>query len=227
MGFWEIESGTNCSILEFNDLGQILGRINNHIMIWDHGKKTNLTSLFLSQFPGNWGTLRASNLNNLGCVAFSVFDHNLSKCKFFIWDGNFKPICLNKEISELNDEDNFVRFLDDENNMILDLHLSRTEKRYFINPHRNFFIPCAGCESIRNGLPISINCLPSKFKKDRQGNFYFQKGIEIRRLIQEKPPYYISNIRIGDQNSKGYVVGSVDTLYGSHAFLAIPELDKD
>lgn len=228
LGFWEIESG-NCSIIGFNDKGQILGRLNNQIIIWDHGKKTDLKSLFLNEVPGDWGMIHTPHLNNLGHVAFSVFDYTLGKCKFFIWDGNFIPISLNKEIGELVDEDDCIRFLDDNDNLILDLHLSRTKKRYFISPYSDFFIPCSECESIKNGIPLSLDCLPSKLKKDRQGNFYFQKGITIKNLLKEKSPYYhiTDNTKILDQNSKGYVVGYVDTLYGQHAFLAIPEFEKD
>ncbi|MGA8165546.1 MAG: hypothetical protein WB791_11115 [Waddliaceae bacterium] len=49
-------------------------------------------------------------------------------------------------------------------------------------------------------------------------------------LVEEEPFYDVGNqssTRIYDQNSKGYVVGQIDTLYpGFHAFLAIPENTK-
>lgn len=81
---------------------------------------------------------------------------------------------------------------------------------------------------IKNALPVQQDYLPGKLKKDIDGNLYYGPGINIKRLLSvyaEDPYYNISgdSIRINDQNSKGYVVGRIDTLYGYHAFLAIPQ----
>ncbi len=225
LGFWEIASSEDedIGILGFNDKGQILGRTSNQIFLWDHGKTINLTDLIKNQFPGNW-QLGNALLNNLGHMIFSVYDINLGISRSFLWDGSFKLITLKKW--EGTSIIIFLDAFDDNDNMIIN--------GIFISPSKNIFVHFGPHYliknySIRNGLPIDLACLPSKLKKDRQGNLYFSKGIEIKKLLKEEFPYYdISHTtEVWDQNSKGCVVGSIDTLYGRHAFLAIPEIEKD
>ena len=87
LGFWEIESGiTNCFIYGFNDKGQILGVLNGQIILWDHGKKINLSSLFYSQIPGEWSSLHSPRLNNFGHVALLAYDQKLEQNRLFIWN---------------------------------------------------------------------------------------------------------------------------------------------
>ncbi len=135
-----------------------------------------------------------------------------------------------------------VNSLDDAGNMIISLYprsggnyfgRAGKEKHYFIGPSRNI-VPCQVLfDLIRYGLPIAKGCLPGKLKKDKDGILYFARGIEIKKLLKEEFPYYnISNYstHVWDQNSKGYVVGSIDTIdtiYGFHAFLAVPDWSKN
>lgn len=80
---------------------------------------------------------------------------------------------------------------------------------------------------IRNSSPQLVFSLPSIFKKQLDGIFYYTPRAEIRKLIKPSYPYWFQDersVRIHDQNSKGYVVGDSDTIYlqKRHAFLAVP-----
>lgn len=229
-GFWEIESSKDgIRLVAFNDNGQILGNIGHQMIIWDHGKKINLTNLFHEQVSGKWTSCQAVSLNNRGHVVITANkqrenpqDQNTGT-KSFIWkDGSFSMIM--PEIGWGTDV--AVRCMDDDENMIVSLD---GERQYFVNQSKYMFIPCQGCDRIRNGVPISQGCLPGKLKKDRHGNLYFSKGVQIKNLLIRETPYNscILLTMIADQNSNGYVVGLNDTLYGMHAFLAIPDTAKD
>lgn len=232
-GYWEIESlgvlnedgeSVTCSLLDFNDKGQILGILNGQIILWDHGKKIDLSALFCKQISGQWTSFLNPCLNNLGHIAFTVFDQKIKQYRAFFWDGSFKPIVLNgKEIHEsTGNRIQTIKFLDDECNIIINLTTPNYQgTTYYLRQADDFFVPCNGCKCIKNSFPLSIDCLPSKLKQDRHGNFYFLQGIEIEKIL--RTINRIPEIYINDQNSEGHVVGSMDTLYGWHAFLAIPE----
>jgi hypothetical protein len=231
-GFWEIESlnenSGNLSIYGFNDKGQILGSKNNQqLLLWDHGKIINILEILKKQVPGNWGHFGSASLNNQGYVAFSVYEKDLKKYISFFWNGSFKLITLNKEMSiNIN-----ICSLDDDDNMILSVYPlgGNGNIYYFMSASNNISVPCQLCDSIRNGFPVAKNCLPGTLKNDRQGNLYYSQGIQIKKLLEGGIPFYdISHTAsIIDQNSKKYAAGSVDTLYGHHAFLAIPEFEKN
>jgi hypothetical protein len=235
-GFLELESSKNrIDSVEFNDKRQILCNIQEQMILLDHGKKIDLTNLFHEQIPGKWSSFRSVSLNNHGHVAFNVYKDNETKQdqnigeKSFIWkDGSFSMI-----LPEIGWETSVqIQYMDDNGNMIVNLSPKRggVHGQYFVNQSKNIFIPCQGCEKIRNGVPISRECLPGSLKKDRQGNLYFYRGVQIGKLLKEELPYYniSETAEIIDQNSSGYVVGSVDTMYpGRHAFLAIPKASKN
>jgi hypothetical protein len=223
MGFWDIESFKDTIfIMGFNDELQILIQ-SQDIYLLDHGKRINLTIHFREQYPGNWSSFRAVSLNNKGQVAFNVCktENNISYQRAFLWkDGTFQMIMPEKggNISLVG--------IDDFENMIVDITNSDSGFGgcYFVNPSKNIIAHCDGTH-IRNGMPINLNCLPDSLKKDNEGKLYFTRGIPIKKLIKEESPYFnvANSIDVWDQNSKGYVVGSIDTIYsGSHAFLAIP-----
>lgn len=216
-GFWEIESSKDeIDLVGFNDNGQVLGNVNSQIILWDHGKKINLTSLFHEQIHGKWNSFSAVSLNNHGHVAIRAYkiaenqqDKNIGT-KSFIWkDGLFSMI-----LPEIGWEtDVSVHCMDDDENMIVylshkrGLSHSQYNGQYFVNQSKCMFVPCSGCERLRNGVPLAIHCLPGTLKKDRHGNLYFSKGVQIRKLLKEEFPYYnIFETGIMDQNSNGYVV---------------------
>lgn len=238
LGFWEVESSKeNIQIVAFNAIGQILGNVGNQMFIWDHGKKTNLTALFREQVPGNWSSFQATSLNNHGHVAFSAYKSNTTGQqdgqdtwgeKSFLWkDGLFKIIMPEKNWGDSIS----VMCMDDDENMIVNTYSQSggAWSQHFISKSNNISAACQGCDIIRNGLPIARDCLPGKLKKDNYGKLYFSKGVQIKKLFDDEFPYYnIPNTtEIYDQNSKGYVVGGIDTMFqGCHAFLAIPETQK-
>lgn len=234
-GFWEIESSKDgINLTAFNDKGQILGMVGHQIILWDHGKKINLTSQFQEQIPGKWYSFKSVSLNNHGHVVFTAYKQNENQqdqnygTKSFIWkDGSFTMIM--PEIGWGNDVQ--VCCMDDEENMIVSLYSQHndTDSQYFVNQSKYMFVPCPECHGIRNGVPISTECLPGKLKKDRHGNLYFSRGIQIKKLLNRESPYNSDLLFkiISDQNSSGYVVGTIDTMYGMHAFLAIPETEKN
>ncbi len=240
-GLWELESSKkDIDIVAFNDRGQVLGNVEDQIYLWDHGKKINLSAFFREHVPGNWTSLRAVDLNNHGHVAFNVYKSNSTQYdpgfRSFLWKGGpFEALIPEDEWETLVrvkcvDKAVNVVCMDDNGNMILTLFSagngSYGHLQYFISPSSNIYASCQGCDLIRNGFPIARYCLPAKQKKDRQGKFYFTQGVEIKKLFKEEFPYYniSSTADVRDQNSKGYVIGTIGTMYsGHHAFLAIPE----
>jgi|GEM_PF-3060296 len=238
-GFWELKhlsGGREFENLSINDNGQILGTLNpggrsSRIILFDDGKKIDLTNLFYEQFPGKWGSLQAVSLNNHGHVIFNAYkeqkspgDQNTGH-KAFIWkNGIFSMI-----MPEISFETSMqCECIDDNGNMIVSCFPKRggENRLFFVNEEKKEFFPCHWCEKIINNQPISVRCLPGEMKKDRKGNPYFSNGIEIKKLLQEELPYY--NVRnsaeIRDQNSSGYVIGLAETMYSrGHAFLAVPD----
>lgn len=232
-GFWELESSKDhIQLIDFNDNGQVLGFIreqgDNQIIIWDHGKKINLTALFQQEIPGKWNDFKAFSLNNKGHVAISAYrlpknqqDKNKGS-RLFIWkEESFSEIKICLDVNS-NSYSVYSAYLDDDENVIINLG---GNTNYFVNQSKLICIPCSGCNRILNGIPIAVDCLPSNLKRDRYQNYYFFEGIQIKKLFKEEMPYFnvTDYTYISDQNSKGYVVGSIDTLYGRHAFLAIPD----
>ena len=104
---------------------------------------------------------------------------------------------------------------------------------YFLNIEEEIKIPISTSGinynriSLRNNSPISLNCLPFSLKTDINNKPYYSPGLWILKLLPDNYPYFdVRNdryTRINDQNSKGAVVGRINTYYpGFHAFLAIP-----
>lgn len=209
-------------ISSFNDKGQILGSIDGQAFLWDHGKKTNLTLLFHEKITGSWSSIYATAMNNHGHIAFSAYQ---SCYRSFLWMDDCFNTILPESLSEISI---VVDYLDDLGNMIVSTFPPKRGcfASYFIDSSKNVFAACQGCESIRNALPVAKGCLPGQLKWDDLDKPYFSRGFQIKDLIEEQGSYYSisSSINIHDQNSKGYVVGTIgkDNL-GSHAFMAIPE----
>ena len=243
-GFRELESwkesedigpGDIIEITALNDKGQVLGRLDDQIFLWNQGKKTNLTALFQQQVAGKWQSFMVHGLNNHGHVACSAYSIDKTKdgdtigAKSFIWNTCLftmiaPELCWNRWTE--------VMSIDDSGNMILRTWPSKggSHSILFISKSGNIN-PCSDrCNRIRNEFPIALNCLPGISKKDRNGNFYFTNGVEIKKLFKEEHPYYnvANSTEITDQNSKGHVVGSIGTIHsGWHAFLAIPEISEE
>jgi len=234
-GFWELEVSTDIiQITGFNDRGEILGKVENQLFLWDHGRKTNLTALFHEQVPGRWQDFEPVSLNNRGHVAFNTYkskvtEHDTYGARSFIWkDGIFKMI-LSEKSWETSTR---VQCIDDFENIIVNLYPSGggAFSQFFISPSKNILVPCQGCDLIRNGFPIARDCLPGKLKKNSQEKSYFSRGVQIKKLFNENFPYYNipNSTEVHDQNSRGYVVGQIDTMFsGRHAFLAIPEKQNE
>jgi hypothetical protein len=231
-GLWELESSTNqIYVTAFNDKGQVLGSIGDKMFLWDHGKKTNLTVLFQKQVPGNWNSISTVALNNHGHVAFNAYESKVAepRRRCFLW----KDDCFKMILPEITLEDEVnAMCLDDDGNMIVYTYPRKggSHSFFFISESRNIFASCPGCELIRNGLPIVRDRLNGQLKKDVKGRLYFSNGLQIKKMFKEEYPYYnISNSTdICDQNSRGYVVGTIDTMFpGRHAFLAIPEIERE
>lgn len=232
--------GYSIGIKAFNDKGQILGHYyddrNNETatIFWNKGKVLNLTTLFREEVPGNWDWISGKSLNNHGEVVISAQRKILSinergACtsitKSYLWkDGVFTMIMPEKgseidvNVSCIDDNRNMIAYIGDVGNV-------------FINPSKGVTAALFGHSGqclIKNGLPIEKGCLPGKIKKNVDGNLYFGPGIGIKKIIKEEAPY--CNIKgpktkINDQNSNGFVVGKMETVYGGygyHAFLAIP-----
>lgn len=234
LGFWELESSKNqINGIHLNDKGQVLGQLEGQIFFWDHGKKINITDLFRAQVEGKWSQFNSCALNNFGRIVFSAYKdkvngENAWGHKSFLWkDGTFEMILpeMGWEISVK------VIAIDDDDNMIVNLDYSRRSyygNRYFLSNSRNIFAFCDACDTLRNGLPIEIERLPGRMKEDKEGKPYFARGLEIKKLFKDEFPYYdvSGSTWVQDQNSKGYVVGRIGTMYPGgyqHAFLAIPE----
>lgn len=237
-GFWDFESSNECiTISAFNDNGQVLGCLGDQMYYWNYGKKVNLTTLFQSQLP-RMRNFQPIALNNRGDIVFNAYDttapHSTLRNRAFLWkDNTLKPVIDENEWKSIINIDCVehginINSMDDRGNMILTLY-SRLSGGFghincFYNPSEHVFCHTEGMSILRNGLPIERGYTSSRQKKDLKGRSYFSKGIPIRFLIREELPYLnvSNNCEVIDQNSKGYVIGTVQTLYGEHAFLATP-----
>lgn len=234
-GFWELESSTeNIRLAAINDNGKILGTLNTNghskIILWDHGTRIDLTKLFHEQIPGKWTSLQAVSLNNHGHVIFNAYkqaenpnDQNTGS-RAFIWKEGMFSMILSKICFETSMN---CECLDNNGNMIVSCYPKNggVNELFFVNEKEQVFIPCQRCDKIRNNQPTSAECLPGKMKTDKNGNSYFPRGVEIKKLLQEELPYYNvkNSAEFTDQNSCGYVIGTAETLYSQrHAFLAFP-----
>ncbi len=236
IGFGNLE---DLHILGFNNQGQILinssqqaydsysGYRNYLMLLWDQGEVKNISNDFSLLFPEynrgcSWGYL-----NNEGNVVINAHKEvaNQWAMKSFLWT-NGKFIELFKEYGK--DKNVHVNSFDDNGNMIV--NIEGFGECFFNSSKKSLArLPeIRGSWEVINSAPQSIYCSSSVLKKDANGIIYYMPGLEIRKLINSKAPYWMQDcktIHIKDQNSKGYVVGSAETMYlGSsrHAFLAIP-----
>lgn len=231
MGFWQLETyQANMRLIGLNDKSQVLGEVSNQSYLWDHGMKINLTTLFKEQVQGDWSSIRGSSINNHGHIAFSAHKsqspgNDSWGTRSFLWsDGSFKMIMPEKSW------DTFICdvILDDVGNMIVNSYPRQggEQTQHFISSSR-IVMSCTGCDLLLNGFPVARGCLPGKIKVNKIGHNYVTMGTEIKKLIKEEFSYYnvANTMSVRDQNSKGHVVGTVNTIYPGygHAFLAIPE----
>lgn len=236
IGFGNLE---DLHILGFNNQGQVLinssqqaydgysGYRNYLMLIWDQGEVKNISNDFALFFPEynrgcSWGYL-----NDEGNVVINAHRNvaNQWTTKSFLWTSG-KFIELFKEYG--SDKNVHVSSFDNNGNMVV--NIEGFGECFFSSSKKSLsrLSEIRGSWEIINSTPQSIYCLPSVLKKDANGIAYYTPGLEIRKLIQSRAPYWTQDsktIHIKDQNSKGYVVGSAETMYlGSsrHAFLAIP-----
>jgi hypothetical protein len=224
VGLFEIEQDSCLSIVAFNDNWQIIGHKytngQSHSFLWERGRVTNLTSSFKEKVKGDWLHVEARAIDNFGNVVITAHDDSLSNrpSRSFLWkDGIFKSILPDEPYV-------LVNAIDDNGNFLVSL-----DKFYFINPAENFKAYIFDDHNIvlRNNRPIQKYSLLGNLKLDADGEQYFGSGINIRKLlVADSGLYYNLSGRttvIRDQNSKGIVVGQIDTLYGNHAFIAFPK----
>lgn len=230
-GFWLIDSSDRqIQLIDLNDNGQVLLQKNEQIVIFDNGAKTNLTEIFFKHFQGKWNYFSPVKINNSGTVAFCVRDsknHNHS----FLWKKNqFTLIYPDERWHSLT-----VKCIDDNDNMLVEYDIPYSNYSYIVgfcfikSDGKRFEViePSWDWKYIINNAPISLGCLPSVLKNNA-GNSYYIKGIEIKKLIKYEDSYFNGSVScsIEYQNSRGWVVGTIDTLTpgGYHAFLATPVL---
>lgn len=237
-GFSDIgtPNGGEIYISSFNDKGQILAFTNTydweneyvdtHIFLWDNGNFIDLTEIFRNQVRGVWLNFIPLTLNNLGHVVIGAMHSEYFVEKSFVYkNGKFSMIMPEKS------PDTTVRVLqmDDNENIIIQTVNNYSDKFYFISYSEGFSALIINDYYqeyvIRNNRPLLIGHLQGSLKKDKEGNYYFAPGLSIVKLLKEESPFYDlkNSIHIWDQNSKGYAVGSSDTIFPErHAFLAIP-----
>ncbi len=241
IGYYEIGTlgGSSSYISASNDKGQLIGSSStdkniSHAFFYDKFEMIDLTELFINNIPGNWRNVYVSSLDNIGNVVVTaekqVAGTNNYVHKSFIWksaSASFKMLLPEKS----HDTSIYVNSIDDKGNMLAQIRpFGKQQKTYFISPSEgiNAYLYQDGKQYIlRNNRPVCLDCLPGKLKKDVDGNYYFGPGLKISKILVDEYPFYdVGNTRttrIYDQNSKGQVVGRINTLYpGFHAFLAFP-----
>ncbi len=220
LGLWEIDNVENLgkselNIYEFNDKGQILCYKTNQFVFYDRGKMTELDKLLSDQLKLKNIYISNVNLNNNGYLISNAYnDQNNKYVSYEFENGVFK---------ELPETYSYTTCIDDNKNILFSNGL------FFYNSKTNNVIPCSQCDSIKNGKPIRKDSTPCELKKNIKGKLYYSTGVQIKKLIEENSFYYdIPNTCwIADKNSKGFAVGSADTIFsGRHAFLAIPYIEK-
>lgn len=239
-GFYNIGTfGINTFIKSFNDKGQLLiasDEPEGRIYLWDRGETKELSIDFKKQFP-EYAHIEASAMNNQGeaiLIATSSKDNRNINKSFLYSQNHFTE--LFKEYGK--ESSVFVRNLDDQGNMCVEIHFPLGDGYknhfYFVNPSKGFQAELVHHSRtmisnmiIRNQSPQIAFCLPSELKKRSNGISQYTPGAEIRKLAKVNPPYWSQGrreLRICGQNSKGYVVGDMETIYFEkrHAFLAIP-----
>ncbi len=238
-GFISIFPRDAVDIIDFNDNDQIIIRVKNSencwrekYYVWNKGEISDIESIFSQEMNSEWHFCCLTAINNLGEIAViaqtqidTPNDKKTILKSFLYVDGKFK-ILLPEVGSEANVE---IQNLDDERNVIVNIdgicYFYSPKKRikaYFFNGNMGY--------KLKNGIPVCYDRLPSHLKMNEKGERYFCPGLQIGKILDTQGTGYIKNscdgygVAIYDQNSKGYVVGSMDTIYPSwHAFIAIPE----
>lgn len=237
--FFDIGSlgGNETTMTAFNNNWQIIGtsRITeneqSHIFLWDQGKMIDLTVKFSQQVPGKWTQVWPVTINNYGDVIIGAYGNILTKngnidiWKTFVLKDNVFTMILPEVSSETSV---WCHDYNDDRNMIVRIsHENSTQELFIKSSNNSKTYLYENTYLLRNNYPIKIGELPGKIKKNNNGLPYFGPGIRIKKLLVEKEPFYRvadTSTRILDQNSAGYVVGRMDTIYPAyHAFLAIPE----
>lgn len=240
IGFGNLE---DLHILGFNDQGQMLIRSSEQaydgdsgyrkylMLLWNQGEVLNLSNDFASLFPEYDRGISWGYLNDKGDVIVNASKKGpaLWTTTPFLWtDGKF--VKLFQEYGA--DKNVYLHSLDNSRNIIV--YIEGFGDCFFSSSKKTLFrMISTRSDKIINSTPQSIYCLPSILKKGADGVAYYAPGLEIRKLIKPSAPYWTQDcktIHITDQNSKGYVVGSAETLHlGSlrHAFLALPSYPKD
>ena len=250
--FWNKEIGCTpiyqehgIQLIDFNDNDKILIKVTkllppdtghynqwekDFFYVWKNGEATDLQEIFSQQLGSEWRDFRPIAMNNLGEIAVHAYKQidtsngvNIIYKSFLFTNGKFRMILPQAEL----DSNVQIMALDDQKNMIVSI----ANTQYYINSEMRFKARVFNnyCNVLRNGLPLQIGQLPGKLKKDENGEFYVVPGISIGKLLitQESHlpfllPHY--SLEVQGQNSKGWVIGSMDTIHSSyHAFIAVPE----
>lgn len=228
--------GTETRILAFNDNCQIIGMSkmknkDDHIFLWNEGIMTDITAKFQEQIPGNWSSISPAAINNHGTIIINAVlnfanptGNNLYAYKSFFFKNNqFIPLLPEEAI----DTSVSCRDWDDNDNALVDIReKNQVGGTFIINGCSKIMVHSQNCVLINN-LPCAIDELPGELKKDVYGNFYYGRGINIMKLLNIQEPFcakFRETPLITDHNSKGHVIGIMDTIHsGYHAFLAIPD----
>lgn len=236
-GFFDIGTlgGKELSeVVGINDKGQIVGYSknehgNSHVFFWDHAM-TDLTEEFMQQIGSFWTDITVKAINNSGHVVICAkkYCNGALVTKSFLWkEGNFSMLLPKKdphitvEVNSYDDNGNMIFWMENTN-----YFLCSDENLYAYLYHMEMWY-LLDMVAIKNNRPYKIDSLLGEIKEDSKGQKYFAPGIKIHKLLVEEYPFYdVGNRKtttIRDQNSKGYVVGKINTVHSNqHAFLAVP-----
>ncbi|MCE5315972.1 MAG: hypothetical protein LLG04_01235 [Parachlamydia sp.] len=227
--------GSESHLAGFNDQKKVIGQAKvqgdnfQHAFLWDAGKAIDLTKELTKQIPNSWRHVNATAINNTGHVAVTA-EHPVNingyqqwRYKSFIWkDGFFYAVWPEKSLESSVE----IRAIDDFGNILVEVN-DYPSKHYcwFVSQTGGFKAYLLGwADRIVNQMPTNLESLPGKLKRDAEGNYYYGYGVDPRRLFNIKEPFYNHEVCIRAQNSKGWFVGSAETLSRTqNAFLAIPE----
>lgn len=226
--------GNETRVYGFNDNWQIIGiskisETEDHIFLWDNGKITDLTKQFNNQFLGEWECLYPTTINNKGEIviwARQMQKNNNFSSTYVSQSFLYKNRKFEKLISIENSEVYCIDY-DDKGNILASITTNGRSNIYFIGTDKKLILlfDYHG-HKIINGKPQAKDELIGILKKGKHEELYYGAGIRIKKLLEEIKPFYdvgSNQTIINDQNSKGFVVGKINTIYSScHAFLAVP-----
>lgn len=193
-GFVDLGSlGENGAYLTgFNDRGQAIGNSYTalkkyHAFYYANDEMIDLTNVFSQCVPGEWVNVGVNSIDNHGIVLMyaqrKLEGTSQYVSKSYIWkDGVFKLLLPEKSsVTSISVVD-----MDNSGNMIAWITPKNKESKcYFINPSKGITAYLQGDSEfvLRNGLPISRDCLQGSLKRDEDDHYYFAPGLKITKIL--------------------------------------------